>query len=251
MIIIAIAGVLPTWNQTSPAAMVILKAIETILMLCAKLVIRKSIGLWQCLTSWELTKLPAPLTYIKEVIRSLKTDVMSFSQKDLDLFSLSTRMLEYNKIVSNLSSCWHLTRPNSQHYFSMSLVKPQSRWFNSQESSRLQIRKFSKTTKTPPPRLSSPPRIRRRWLLAIMSKGLRTLKIQILLILKWTQQFRTWMCTLKKKIKRSECPKSWPKQSSHSQMPENLVSKPMLLQPTFLHPESNIGIYAKLQSSMQ
>ena len=251
MIIIVIAGVLPTWNLTSPAAMVILKAIGTILMRCAKLVIRKLIGLWQCLTSWELTKLPAPLTYIKEVIKSLKIDVMSFSRKDLDRSSPSTRMLEYNKIVSNLSSFWHLIRPNSQHYSSMSLVKPLSRWFNSQESSRLRIRKFSKTTKTPHPRPSSLPRIKRRWSQAIMSRGLKTLRIQILLILKWTQQFRTWMCTLKKKTKRSECPKSWPKQSSLSLMPENLASRPMLPRQTFLHPESNIGIYAKLQNSMR
>ena len=160
------AGAPQTLDLTLPVAMAILRAIERILKWCVKLVIRKSIGLWPCPTSWELTKLPAPLTWEKEVIRisKIRISAMSFSQKDLDPYSPSTRTLEYNRIlVSSLSSFWRLIRPNSQHSSSMSLVKPLLRWFNSQASIRLRIRRFSTKTKTELPHLSSLPRIRRRW----------------------------------------------------------------------------------------
>ena len=245
MIMEAIVVAHPTWNLTLLAAMAILRAIERLLSRCVRLETRKSIGQWLCQTSWELTKHPAPLTWENKVIKSL-ISAMSFSRKDSDPSSPSTRTLEYRKILSCLNSYWRRIRPNSQHCFSMSLVKPQSRWFNSQESSRLRIRKFS-TTRMPHPRLSSRPRIKIKLSQAIMSKGRKTLKI--LPILKWTQQCKTWMCTLKTKTnKKSKYLESWLKRNSLSPMQGEQANSPMPPQPTFLQLSRNIGTYAKNQS---
>ena len=204
MIIIAIAGAPQTSNhKTLLGAMGILRAIgrHQDSSMSLKLVIRKSIGLWLCQIFWELTKLPAPLTWEKGVIKSLKIRIgaMSSSPRDFKLYRASTRAkleIRYRKRI--LKRSWPRIRPNSQHFSLMSLVRPQSRWFNSQASLRSKTRSFS-TTKTPLPHPSSPPRTS-RWPRVITSKGHRTLKIQTPQILKWLQHIKgTWTYTLKNK----------------------------------------------------